>query len=122
MADPLNTETKWLSCPHCSGKGTCKNEADGSCGTCLKASKKTKDAKVVVCSVCNGFGVMEPKTERLRQRTPFLVVSMVLMAFYIFTTISLIKGTHTSEILSLIGSLTTMVVTFYFSGRYSLKK
>ncbi len=108
---------KPIHCPHCSGKGTCFNENNASCGTCLKESKHKYGSKIVVCSVCGGCGIAELKTARLLNRIPFLIVFIVLVVFYLYVGLSVFRNDAFDKIFPLIGSLTTMIVTFYFAQR-----
>ncbi|MBD3611825.1 MAG: hypothetical protein HUJ13_05345 [Hydrogenovibrio crunogenus] len=110
-------DIKRIECPHCEGKGICKADNDCSCGTCLKAAKVKKDTKVVRCDVCMGVGKAEPKTERLIARMPFLIVIVVLGVFYFYALINAANPDKFDQIFPLIGSLTTMIVTFYFSRK-----
>jgi hypothetical protein len=106
-----------ISCPHCAGKGTCLIDNSNSCGTCLKHAKAKKHSKIVICSVCGGTGITEAKTDRLKNRTPFFIMAIVLIVFYFYTGINVINSNNFDKIFPVVGSLTTMIVTFYFSQR-----
>lgn len=114
-----NNETPLIirKCPHCSGKGTCLADNRHSCGTCIKENKLKKKFNITICSVCGGVGMVEPKTQRLQKRLPFMIVSIVLIVFYAYAMINLFKNDHFDVIFPVIGSLTTMIVTFYFTQK-----
>lgn len=110
-------EIQQIDCPHCEGSGVCRADNGQSCGTCLKAAKIGKEAKVVRCDVCLGIGKAESKTARLMGRMPFLIVMVVLAIFYMYALSNANNDERFSQIFPLIGSLTTMIVTFYFSKK-----
>ncbi len=106
-----------IPCSHCEEKGSCKIVDGHSCKTCLRDAKIKEAEAVVICSVCDGLGKVEPKTERLNARTPFVVVSLVLVVFYFYALVSLFNGQNFELVFPLISSLTTMIATFYFAKR-----
>jgi hypothetical protein len=106
-----------FDCPHCSGTGTCSANGGASCGTCLKEAKVDDQFKIVRCDVCIGQGKVEPKTERLIGRMPFLIVAAVIGVFYIYAGFNATNQERFDQIFPLVGSLTTMIVTFYFSRK-----
>jgi len=110
-------ENKLINCPHCAGKGTCLINNNGSCSTCLKNAKEKKDSKIVVCSVCEGIGIIEPKTERLKNRAPFFIMLIVLLIFYFYAFVNIFNPNNFDKIFPVVGALTTMIVTFYFSQK-----
>lgn len=110
-------EVKRLDCAHCEQTGTCRTEDGYSCGSCLKDAKPGSESRIVQCSVCLGIGKVEPKTERLIGRVPFLIVFLVLIVFYAYAFFNLGDDTKFNQIFPLVGSLTTMIVTFYFSKK-----
>lgn len=110
-------EVTLVDCPHCQQTGTCQVDDGASCGSCLKEAKAKKELKIVKCQVCNGLGKAEPKTARLISRLPFMIVMMVLLVFYIYAFINAGNESKFDQIFPLVGSLTTMIVTFYFSRK-----
>jgi hypothetical protein len=110
-------EVTLIECKHCGGTGTCHEDNGNSCASCLKEAKVKKDSKVVQCQVCQGLGQAEPKTARLNNRLPFLIVVFVLFVFYCYTFVNIGNNAKFDQIFPLIGSLTTMIVTFYFSRK-----
>ena len=112
-------EITLLECKHCNETGTCLIENGNSCGTCLKEAKPNKNSKIVVCSVCDGIGKVETKTSRLNSRLSFLIVGMVLIIFYFYAFVNLGDDSKFNQIFPLVSSLTTMIVTFYFTKNNS---
>lgn len=115
------TINKLIKCSHCLGKGTCLIDNNHSCGTCLKVAKLKKKFNITICSVCYGEGMIvphpEPYTERLKNRIPVFIVVIVLAVFYFYALLNLIFRTNFDVIFPVVGSLTTMIVTFYFSQK-----
>lgn len=107
----------WLNCPHCEGSGACTLEDGKSCGTCMAVARLKNDSKIVRCEVCEGVGKTEPKTVRLNARLPFFVALLVILVFYFYAFASLGNGDNFEQMFPLVGSLTTMIVTFYFSKK-----
>jgi hypothetical protein len=116
MQDEEQSNTK-NPCAHCSGTGACTLDDGGSCGTCLKDAKMKGKARIVCCAVCHGGGVFESKTDRMRTRSPYFVMTVVLTCFYLYAGMNLQSGDHFDSIFPVVGSLTSMIVTFYFSQR-----
>jgi len=58
----------FLPCAHCGGTGTCRNgNAGDSCAVCIKKNRIEGETSTgLVCSVCRGYGAVEPRTARLR--------------------------------------------------------
>lgn len=110
-------ETNAFDCPHCSGSGTCTVDDAKSCGTCQQTAKLKNEAKVVRCGVCLGYGKLETKTTRLTERMPFLIVFAVIGVFYFYAALNAGNDEKFAQIFPLVGSLTTMIVTFYFSKK-----
>jgi hypothetical protein len=110
-------EVNLYDCPHCKGTGTCTVDNNCSCFTCLKDAKADKESRLVICSVCEGSGKIESKSERLRNRTPFFIVAIVLIIFYLYTLSHATDREMFEKIFPVVASLTTMIVTFYFSKR-----
>lgn len=106
-----------IDCPHCSQSGTCKANNGSSCGSCLKSAKTKKEVTIVQCAVCVGTGKAEPKTDLLNARLPFFIVIVVLGVFYLYAGTNLSNDGKFDQIFPLIGSLTTMIVTFYFTRK-----
>ena len=106
-----------FDCPHCGGKGTCLVAEGGSCGTCLKDAKVKVEAKIVKCGICKGIGKVESKTDGLLSGMPFIIVMIVLFVFYLYAGINVTRPEKFEQIFPLVGSLTTMIVTFYFARK-----
>lgn len=114
-----DSKTDFVSCAHCQGSGTCKNgEDDSSCSVCLKAHKLTTNDKQsgLVCSVCKGLGVVEPKTARLHNR---IVPALALLIVYVaLCLIVYFAGTdHFNAVLAFAATLIGSVTGYYFGGR-----
>ncbi len=112
----MNNSKEVFGCPHCEGTGTCTVSDGRSCGTCINESK-VKDAEIVRCDVCSGFGRTENKSERLVNRAPIIVLIVVLAAFYSYALFSIDDADRFNQMFPLIGSLTTMIVTFFFAKK-----
>lgn len=110
-------ETKRIECPHCESKGTYLIDDGHSCGTCLKKANITENSRIVKCEVCDGAGSFEPFTTRLKVRMPFIIVMVVLILFYIYATVNVMDETKFEKVFPVLASLTTMIVTFYFSRK-----
>jgi len=106
-----------LDCSHCDCSGVCTVDNGTSCGTCLKEAGLNGDSKIVKCEVCSGVGKVEPKTERLARRIPVLIIFVVLGVFYYYIAIHATDSDRFDQIFPLVGSLTTMIVTFYFARK-----
>jgi hypothetical protein len=109
----------FMPCAHCSGTGTCNNGQDkDSCHTCKKEQKikLTERAPGLVCSVCGGVGIAEPKSYRIHNRiVPILALLIVYMAL-ILIWINASKENF-SEILAFAGTLIGSVTGYYFGGK-----
>jgi hypothetical protein len=116
MQDEEQSNTK-NPCAHCSGTGACTLDDGGSCGTCLKDTKMKGKARIVCCTVCHGAGIFELDAERVLSLRPVMVMGVVLTCFYLYVGINLFRGEHFDSIFPVVGSLTSMIVTFYFSQR-----
>lgn len=112
-----NPITQRYHCAHCVGTGTCIIANGASCGTCIKNAKVAKQYTIVRCGVCMGFGQAEPTTQRFIGRMPVFVVMTVLAVFYLFVAFNADNEARFDQIFPLVGSLTTMIVTFYFSKK-----
>lgn len=112
-----SNETSRCECAHCSGSGTCTVDDGVSCGTCIKDAKVKEHHKIVRCGVCKGIGTAEPTTQRFIARMPVFVVFTVLAVFYLYVVFYAGNEAHFNQIFPLIGSLTTMIVTFYFARK-----
>lgn len=108
-----------FDCSHCETKGVCLIDNGGSCGSCIKDAKIKNNSKIVVCSVCGGVGINEFKTDRMVKRSPVFIMTIVLVIFYLYCGIELARNNNFEKIFPVISSLTTMIVTFYFSQRNS---
>lgn len=112
-----NSEKDISACAHCLGKSTCLIENNCSCGTCLKEAKVKSDSKIVVCSVCKGGGSSEIAAVITKNKISTFIVAIVLLVFYFYAAISLVNNENFDKIFPVVGSLTTMIVTFYFSQK-----
>jgi hypothetical protein len=110
-------EIVYSDCPHCKGTGTCIVNQGASCGTCLKKASLKSDDKLVRCEVCEGHGKIAPKSEIVKNRIPVLIVGLVLGVFYVYAGMNAKNPETFNQIFPLVGSLTTMIVTFYFSKK-----
>ncbi|MDO8489609.1 MAG: hypothetical protein Q7S42_05840 [Candidatus Omnitrophota bacterium] len=109
------SETQLIACAHCSGKGTCLIENNSSCGSCLKEAKLKSESKIVVCSVCSGGGSATVASKILKNKVTILIVVIVLVTFLLYAGQNLSANNNFDKIFPVVGSLTTMIVTFYFT-------
>ena len=112
----------FVTCAHCSGSGTCKNgENESSCYACKKEIKykKTEPTSGLVCSVCRGVGVAEPKSVRIHNR---IVPLLAILIVYFTLAIVMLKSSNEnfSEILAFAGTLIGSVTGYYFGGKTKL--
>lgn len=107
-------------CAHCAGLGSCKNgHEEASCAVCVQ-NNDLKGASFfgVPCSICNGIGQAEPKTERINKRMPALLgFSVVFLLIALVFSAAITNSKYFSEVLAFSGSLIGMVLGFYFSVR-----
>lgn len=108
-----------VKCAHCAGTGTCKNgENDKSCLVCIKEQKVkvTDSTSGLVCSVCHGVGITEPKSARLHNRiVPVLAMMIVYVALFLVMVLS--TKEHFSEVLAFAATLIGSVTGYYFGGK-----
>jgi hypothetical protein len=106
-----------LRCAHCSGSGSCNSGKDGaSCYVCTRKSNG-KDTQVgLVCSVCDGQGYTEPKTDRIRKRMGPLL-AMLLCYFMLFLVLRTIGKPDLDKILPFAGAIIGSITGFYFGAR-----
>ena len=112
-----DSEKNLIACAHCSGKGTCLIENNRSCGTCLREAKLKTDSKIVVCSVCSGGGSATAASIIQKNKVTIVIVVLILIIFYLYAGMSLAINSNFDKIFPVVGSLTTMIVTFYFTQR-----
>lgn len=113
----IESDTKLIKCPHCEGSGVCRANEGKSCATCIKISKTKGENKIVKCEICDGRGITETKSDRFKNRSPIIVLYIVLTVFYAYSAINLITDKHFDQIFPVVASLTTMIATFYFSRK-----
>lgn len=109
----------FVTCAHCSGTGTCKNGENGtSCLVCKKEQKvkATDSTSGLVCSVCSGVGITEPKSLRLHNR---IVPVLAMLIVYVALALVMILSTkeHFSEVLAFAATLIGSVTGYYFGGK-----
>jgi hypothetical protein len=102
-------------CAHCNNTGTCNKGKDGSsCEVCVRKNLKW----TFVCSVCEGFGKMEPFTERLHNRiVPVLALFVVYVALIIICWAACTENKHFSELLAFSSTLIGSITGYYFGGK-----
>ena len=109
----------FMKCAHCSGTGTCKNaENENTCLVCIKEQKVKSNGHTsgLVCSVCHGIGMAEPKSLRIHNRiVPMLAILIVYLA--LFLVILLSSKEHFSEILAFAATLIGSITGYYFGGK-----
>ena len=107
-----------LPCAHCGGSGTCRNgNAGDSCAVCIKKNKiEGQSSAGLVCSVCLGYGTLEPKTARLRN-----FIAPVFALLIVYTALGLAwffaGDDHFSEVLAFAATLIGSITGYYFAGR-----
>lgn len=105
-----------IDCPHCKGTGTCINDNGGSCGTCLSAEKVPEGSNVIVCSICKGKGAFSTVETSFQTAYPFILIVFIMSAFYLYVALSTKDASKFDTVFPLVSSLTTMVVTFFFTS------
>ncbi|ADO00844.1 hypothetical protein Gbem_4144 [Citrifermentans bemidjiense Bem] len=115
----MNDANGFVKCAHCAGTGTCKNgQNETSCLVCIKEQKvKIIDSTFgIVCSVCHGVGITEPKSVRLHNRiVPVLAMMIVYVALFLVMILS--TREHFSEVLAFAATLIGSVTGYYFGGK-----
>lgn len=104
-----------IKCTHCNETGVCRADNENSCGTCLKDARINSESKVVRCAVCEGTRIVNIRIVRLSDTIPTFIVAIVLCTFYFGAALAMSKGDLPREVFTAVVSLTTMIVTFYFS-------
>ena len=107
-------------CAHCSQSGTCSSGEEGhSCYVCIGENElKGKSYVGIVCGVCNGIGLVEPKTERINKRIEPILAIFIIYSLLLGVYISaLLNSQYFSEILAFSGTLLGSIVTYYFSNK-----
>ena len=113
--------TDLVSCAHCESKGTCQNaEESNSCQVCKRHHKvaDTSGASVkgLVCSVCEGWGAIETKTARIKNRVaPMLALIIVYVVLCMIWTN--LESPHFDKLLAFGGTLIGSIVGYYFGGK-----
>jgi hypothetical protein len=108
----------FLSCAHCGGTGTCRNGSAGdSCAVCIKKNKIEDQASTgLVCSVCLGYGALEPRMSRVRNLIApvfaLLIVCTALALAWFFA-----GDEHFTEVLAFAATLIGSITGYYFAGR-----
>lgn len=109
----------FVKCAHCGGTGTCKNgETETSCLVCKKAHKVNSAGNTsgLVCSVCCGYGVAEPKSARMQNRIiPMLAI--IIVYFALFLIFMLARTDNFSEVLAFAATLIGSITGYYFGGK-----
>lgn len=109
----------FIKCAHCSGTGTCKNgEKETSCFACKKESKLKNNETTtgLVCSVCLGLGMAEPKSLRIQNRlVPMLALLLVYFALVLIAVFA--SKDNFPEILAFASTLIGSITGYYFGGK-----
>ena len=118
----MEIKESYLACAHCGQTGTCNNGNDLM--SCIKCSREAKNifgkffckpAKGVICSVCKGYGVVEPYTFSLNNRIRPALASGIIVGAIVILPAAL--GTeHFDAILAFSTTITGAVTGFYFGG------
>lgn len=106
------------NCAHCQGRGTCTSGVDrSSCRTCVGrlSYRQSKPKHGLPCSICKGFGHIEPMSQRFQQRTGPLI-ALYVMGTAVFLIFYGYKQ-HFSEVLAFLSTLTGSITAYYFSSR-----
>ena len=107
----------YLPCAHCGAAGTCRNGSAGdSCAVCIKKNRiEGQPLTGLVCSVCQGYGAVEPRTGRLRNLIApvfaLLIVSSALGLAWFFA-----GDEHFTEVLAFAATLIGSITGYYFAG------
>jgi hypothetical protein len=108
----------FLPCAHCGGTGTCRNgNAGDSCAVCIKKNRIEGETSTgLVCSVCRGYGAVEPRTARLRN-----LIAPVFALLIVYTALGLAwffaGEDHFTEVLAFAATLIGSITGYYFGGR-----
>ena len=108
-----------LECAHCEKTGTCRSGTDGSsCGVCIKSAKLPAQAATgLVCSVCGGIGMAEPKTLKFLNRfLPMFAAGFVgvLLLWLLILAVAGHQSFH--DFLTFAGTAIGSVTGYYFGG------
>jgi hypothetical protein len=110
-----------LTCAHCGATGTCRNGSAGdSCAVCIKKNRiEGQPSTGLVCSVCQGYGAVEPKTGRLRN-----LIAPVFTLLIVYTALGLAwffaGDEHFTEVLAFAATLIGSISGYYFGSRNKL--
>lgn len=109
-------------CAHCKQTGTCDNGPDGiACPSCIeRADLKSKVKKnyrgKLSCGVCGGLGKSELVTERMGQRTPYIISMASIIIFPILILITaILEVPNANQIATLSGTVLGGITAYYFS-------
>lgn len=109
-------------CAHCKQTGTCDNGPNGmACPLCIdradiKSSLKKNYRGKIRCGICGGLGKPELMTERMRQRTPYIIAltSIIIFPILILSS-SLLNAPNSSQIITLSGTILGSIIVYFFS-------
>jgi hypothetical protein len=119
-------------CKHCAGTGTCTSSNGNSCGKCIQDAKshipfssKNKEIGSVglVCSVCDGLGVAQTKTDKINSRAQFRLALWIVLPVLFVALIMVINGSrYFSQYLTFASTLIASITGFYFANRKDKSK
>lgn len=115
-----------VKCAHCSASGTCSNGENGlSCHICadnhfpsFKKNGNKENHKGLICSVCQGVGIAELKTDRMNKTIiPYLSQAIVFVTLILVFFIAYKSSAHHAAILTFSGTLIGSVTGYYYAGK-----
>jgi peptidoglycan/LPS O-acetylase OafA/YrhL len=120
IATRPESEIRLFACAHCKGTGTCSTGDSGcSCNACAQAANAKRGSVGLFCGVCNGVGIAELRSDRLRRTiVPGLAIFIVALGFLVIVFAAVTNSPHFSEILAFCSGLIGVVIGYYFAGKH----
>ncbi len=125
----MGNSTKLYECKHCAGTGTCATANGTSCGKCINEarlksfmpfSKQNDEVGNIglVCSVCDGLGIAQTKTDKINSRAQFrLALWITIPVLLIGLVMIVIHSQYFSQYLTFSSTLIASITGFYFGNR-----
>jgi hypothetical protein len=120
IATRPESEIPLFACAHCNGTGTCSTGDSGcSCNACARNANEKRGCVGLSCGVCNGIGIAELRSDRLRRTiVPALAILIVAVGFIVILFSAVTNNPHFSEILAFCSGLIGVVIGYYFAGKH----
>ena len=123
----MTDEVQLHECKHCSGTGTCATDNGKSCDKCIVEAKpkgifrarlKNTTNCGIVCSVCDGLGEAQTKTNKLNSRARFtLSLAIIIPVILILVIVILHQESLAPQYLTFSGTLIASITGYYFGSR-----